>query len=305
MSAAARAESRRMSGRNDRELPARAQSVPSPASAVLHWGEDMPDDGAAPAARITAEESAAIRAKAADVAKVQPNDYLDSRELAFVVAIQRRAPIVIGVVVLFCAAVMVTTRVELQQGTGVVIATIIAGFSWALKQALEESRARLSIASGYISAIDRLRRELVSQLSDDELDRFRQLAPHIRAGRDGPSWKAAKHRLFDDLPELKDRLHLLAPSTVEALTAWSLMHSNLSDIYDMLGTSEMMQLSDYRLDNYFRYVASYRAQYETMCDKAVERLEAEIGHAFLRRIYRALRAARHRVRVARRVKVRR
>ncbi len=130
------------------------------------------------------------------------------------------------------------------------------------------------------------------------------MAPYIREGRDGASWKAAKHRIFDDLPELKDRLHLLSPPTVEALTAWSLMQSTLSDIYDMLGTTEMMSLSDYRLENYFKYVANYRAQYERMCDTAIRRLEAEIGHHFLRRLYKLF-PARMQVRLARRPQVRR
>jgi hypothetical protein len=112
-------------------------------------------------------------------AQVEPNALLSSPEIERLSNFEIRLPIWIATAALLVAGLALVAQPALQQGTGIIITALLAGAGWAFTRIVEESRARQNIASGYISAIDRLQRELAGHLSDAELARYLALAPML------------------------------------------------------------------------------------------------------------------------------
>ncbi len=184
----------------------------------------------------------------------------------------------LGVAALALAGV-IFLRSGADKGNGVVIATLLAGAGWLLRQGIEEVRTQRTICQAYAGMIEVQYRSMMEALSNEELDRFLDLAPRIARGDEAESLGSQTPDPLAQLPDLKSNLHVLTPETVRALQKWRDRLPVLLGVYDQLGTKRLSVITRQRLEAYFKWVRQYRGEYRDLCYTALVRIRMESGIA--------------------------
>jgi hypothetical protein len=187
-------------------------------------------------------------------------------------ALTQNLKLYLGLVAIAVAVVLLIVNPPIAQGAGVVAAALAAGAGWFFRTVLDEQRLRQNICSAYAAAIEGHFNELSACLSNDELARFRELAPRIASKQEKPSIGVREADPFGLLPDLRDNIHLISPKTLRLLQLWRSQGFTLFGVYDCIGTYELSVISAERLDNYFIWVAEYRDQYRDVGFQALHSL---------------------------------
>lgn len=174
-------------------------------------------------------------------------------------------------------AAAIFVRLGADKGDGVVIATLAAGAGWMLRQVIEELRSLRSACQAYVGMIEIQYRSLMEALSDDELTQFLALAPQIASGYEAELVGVQTPDPFAHLPDLNAHLHALAPETVRLLYKWRDRVPVLLGVYDQPGTRRLSMISRQRLENYFKWVRTYRDEYRDLCFMALIRIRIDSG----------------------------
>ncbi len=169
---------------------------------------------------------------------------------------------VIGLVILLVAR-------DIQQGTGLIVATLAGGVGWLLKDLDHESRSRGNICHAYAGVIETQFEEIKDSLSDTELFRFLALAPAIANGTEPAAIGTRSRDPYAMLPDLRGQLHVLRPQTVRMLSKWRDLNDELLAVYDRLGTRELSSFPNDRLKKHFEWVKQYRDQYRDVAYTAL------------------------------------
>ncbi len=166
----------------------------------------------------------------------------------------------------------------IQQGTGLIVATLAAGAGWLIRDAIEGERTLHTICQAYASLIETHFEEVSESLSDAEIDRFLALAPAIAAGIQAESVGSRAQDPFASLPDIRDHLHLLSTETVRYLWKWRTRGHDLFLIYDQLGTQPWSAAGDTRLSEHCAWIKRYRDEYRDVGYNALLSLANDARH---------------------------
>jgi hypothetical protein len=167
----------------------------------------------------------------------------------------------LAIIAALVAAVILISRPDIVQGTGLVIATLAAGAGWLFRDVIESQRAVVAICQSYAAHIEAHFEEISDSLSDLEIDRFVTLAPDIASGAAAQAVGSRVSNPFELLPDIRNSLHLLSPQTVRFISKWRARGTDLFSIYDKLGTREMSSTEHARLVAHYEWVKQYRNEY--------------------------------------------
>jgi hypothetical protein len=170
--------------------------------------------------------------------------------------------LVLAVLVAVLCLAMVLGGLKVEQGTGILISVLAAGGGWLIRDLNEKDQAIRNICQAYASFIETHFAELSEALGQAELRRFLHRAPSIAEGREAESIGFRDPAPFDQLPDIRDRLHLLSEDTVRHLTKWRSLTMDLFQIYDQIGTRKLSSLGVSYLEPWFRYVGTLIDNYE-------------------------------------------
>jgi hypothetical protein len=175
------------------------------------------------------------------------------------------------------ALIILMADQKIEEGTGVIVATLAASAGWLARKLDEDGRAIRNTAQAYASAIETLYGGIADSLSDEELARFERLAPLIRGGQEVATNPATSPDPLADLPDITSQIHLLTPRTVRYVWQWRDRTRGLIKVYDWLGTTDMAAYSAERLTAYFNWARQYRDEYRDVGYTALKTLSREDG----------------------------
>jgi hypothetical protein len=175
-----------------------------------------------------------------------------------------------------CAILLLLLDSSIEEGTGVVIATLAGGAGWLIRDNLDEARRLRSICQAYAAVIETQFEEINAALSDSELERFLALAPFISAGTELESIGSRLPDPFAALPDIREQMHLLSPETTRLLWKWRVRATDLFFVYDELGTKRLSDLGQPRLAAYFDWIRRYRDEYRDIGFAALNSLSREV-----------------------------
>lgn len=156
---------------------------------------------------------------------------------------------------------LVIDRPDIKEGTGLIIATLAAGAGYLFKEISAEERARQNICQSYAAFIEAQFCEIEPSLCHEELERFLKLAPLIRSGVESESIGIRLEDPFEDLPNIKENIHIFGEDTLSILYKWRTESNNMIGIYDFIGSKAMAAFSHDRLRSFFNTVDEMRDEY--------------------------------------------
>jgi hypothetical protein len=181
-------------------------------------------------------------------------------------------------VALFAGLTLLIANAGVQQGTGLIVATLAAGAGWLIRDVIEGERTLHTICQAYAALIELHRDEIGNALSDEEIERFKVLAPLIAAGDQAESVGARAQDPFASLPDIRQHLHLLSTDTVRYLWKWRSQGMDLFLIYDQLGTKAWSAAGAERLEEQCTWIKTYREEYRGTAGLALRSLNRDAPH---------------------------
>ena len=167
----------------------------------------------------------------------------------------------LAVVACLVALLLLFFARDIQQGTGLIIATLAAGAGYLVRDINDEARKVRSICQAHAALIEAHFEEISDALSHSELARMLAMAPAIAGGTEPEAIGSKPGDPFASLPDVRDHLHLLSPHTVQYIWKWRARGTDLFQIYDLLGTKALSATPEARLNQWFDWVKQYRDEY--------------------------------------------